>query len=249
MTTIKENYSQKGYALKLERNQISNDKFILVENRVYHFNDIWEAKKIYEIFFNEQNKDSFDSNHALIYKDKISDIKIVLKDIIDFYKTKNITPNIYQSVFDDEYFEQIKNELENFGFEVFTETQRYMILKEENKMIGTLELHTYVRGYKAELGYSINPNYQGKGYATEASIEAIVWGFEELGLSRIECTTYTYNIPSQKVCKKLGFTYEGVRKKGYQLYDGSLHDIKCYAITDDEYFSSKYQKIIQEIRN
>ena len=36
------------------------------------------------LFFNEQNKDSYDSNHALIYKDKISYIKIVLKDIIDF---------------------------------------------------------------------------------------------------------------------------------------------------------------------
>lgn len=86
------------------------------------------------LFYNEQNKDSYDSNHALIYKNKISDIKFVLKEIIDFYTKKNITPNIYESIFDDEYFEQIKNELENFGFETFTETQRYMILKEENKI-------------------------------------------------------------------------------------------------------------------
>ncbi len=124
-----------------------------------------------------------------------------------------------------------------------------IILKEENKMIGTLELHTYIRGYRAELGYSVNPKYQGYGYATEAAVEAIVWGFEDLGLARIECSTYTHNISSQKVCKKLHFTYEGMRKKGYQLYDGSLHDIKCYAITDDEYFSSNYQRIIKEIRN
>ena len=123
-----------------------------------------------------------------------------------------------------------------------------VILKEENKMIGTLELHTYIRGFKAELGYSINPKYQGFGYATEASIEAIIWGFEELGLSRIECTTYTYNKPSQRVCEKLRFTYEGVRKKGYQLYDGSLHDLKCYAITDDEYFSNSYQKLIYNLK-
>ena len=86
------------------------------------------------LFYNEQNKDSYDSNHALIYKNKISDIKLVLKEIIDFYKTKNITPNIYESIFDEDYFEQIKNELENFGFEIFTETQRYMVLKEENKI-------------------------------------------------------------------------------------------------------------------
>lgn len=124
-----------------------------------------------------------------------------------------------------------------------------VILKEENKMIGTLELHTYFRGFKAELGYSINPRYQGKGYATEAAIEAIIWGFEDLGLARIECATYTHNISSQKVCEKLHFTYEGIRKKGYQLYDGSLHDIKCYGITEDEYFSNYYQKIIYNIKN
>lgn len=124
-----------------------------------------------------------------------------------------------------------------------------VILKEENKMIGTLELHTYMRGFKAELGYSINPKYQGKGYATEAAIEAIIWGFEDLGLARIECTTYVNNYSSQKVCHKLHLTYEGIRRKGYQLYDGSFHDIKCYGITDEEYFTSMYQNIIKQIRN
>lgn len=123
-----------------------------------------------------------------------------------------------------------------------------VILKEENKMIGTLELHTYFPKFKAELGYSINPRYQGKGYATEAAIEALIWGFEDLGLARIECSTYTHNYSSQKVCEKLHLNFEGIRKKGYQLYDGSLHDIKCYAITDDEYFSNKYQKIIYELK-
>ena len=83
------------------------------------------------------------------------------------------------------------------------EEEKKVILKEENKMIGTLELHTYFRGFKAELGYSINPRYQGKGYATEAAIEAIIWGFEDLGLARIECATYTHNISSQKVLEHL----------------------------------------------
>ena len=123
-----------------------------------------------------------------------------------------------------------------------------VILKEENKMIGTLELHTYIRGFKAELGYSINPRYQGKGYATEAAVEVITWGFEDLCLARIECTTYTHNFSSQKVCEKLHLTYEGIRRKGYQLYDGSLHDLECYAITEDEYFTNTYQKILHNIR-
>lgn len=121
-----------------------------------------------------------------------------------------------------------------------------IILKSEDKMIGTLELHTYIRGFKAELGYSVNPKYQGNGYATEAAIRALIWGFEELGLRRIECSTYLNNFASQKVCEKLRIPYEGIRRNGYQLYDGTIHDLKCYAIIDTDYYSNDYQKYIEK---
>ena len=52
------------------------------------------------LFYNDDNKDSFDSNHAIIYRNKISDLSVVLQDIIRFYKGKGITPNIYQSISD-----------------------------------------------------------------------------------------------------------------------------------------------------
>ena len=123
-----------------------------------------------------------------------------------------------------------------------------IVLKSNNKMIGTIELYNHYYKFKAELGYSINPAYWSNGYATEAAKEVISYGFEFLDLKRIEAGTFIDNYQSQKVCEKLRFTYEGVRKKGYQLYDGSLHDIKCYAITDDEYFSNKYQKLIYELK-
>lgn len=121
-----------------------------------------------------------------------------------------------------------------------------IILKEFNVMIGTLELHSYEPGYKAELGYSINPDYTNFGFATEASFKALEWGFRELGLSRIECTMYVNNLASKKVCEKLRLNYEGIRKKGYKLYDGTLHDIYAYAITDDEYYSKEYQEFLKE---
>ena len=109
-------------------------------------------------------------------------------------------------------------------------------LKENGKMIGTAELHTYFPNFKAELGYTINPNYWGNGFALEASCAIIDWGFNDLNLKRIECCSYIENKQSQRVCEKLGLTYEGIRKKGYQLYDGSIHDLICYSITDDEYY-------------
>ena len=110
-----------------------------------------------------------------------------------------------------------------------------IVLKESNKMIGTVELHTYTKDFKAELGYTISPKYWGNGYAVEASKYVVAWGFEELNLKRIECTAFTTNSQSNRVCEKLGLTYEGRRKNGYVLYDGTIHDLDCYAITDYEY--------------
>lgn len=112
-----------------------------------------------------------------------------------------------------------------------------IILKSDNKMIGTVELHTYFPNFKAELGYTVNPRYWGQGIAGEAGSALVKWGFEDLNLRRIECNTLTGNRQSQRVCEKLGFKYEGIKRKAYQLYDGSINDLSCYAMIDDDYFN------------
>ena len=108
-------------------------------------------------------------------------------------------------------------------------------LKNNEKMIGTIELHSYVENFKAELGYTVSPSYWGHGYAVEASIAVLKWGFNILRLKRIECTCFTTNHNSRRVCEKLHFVFEGVRRKGYQLYNGLIGDLACYAMTDDDY--------------
>ena len=114
-------------------------------------------------------------------------------------------------------------------------------LKSSGKMIGTIELHSYVEGFKAELGYTINPNYWGHHYAVEASIEVLKWGFNTLKLKRVECTCFTTNHNSQRVCEKLHFSFEGIRRKGYRLYNGLIGDLACYAMTDED-----YKKIVEK---
>ena len=110
-----------------------------------------------------------------------------------------------------------------------------IILKENRKMIGTVELHSYIKGFKAELGYTLNPAYRGFGYATEASKAMLRYGFMDLELRRIEAATYVTNIDSINVLVRLGFRHEGMKKDGYYLYDGTLHDINIYGMTKDEY--------------
>ena len=76
----------------------------------------YEEREYGILFFNTDNKDSYDSNHAVIYKDKIRDLQHVLSDITGFYKEKGSRPIIYQSMLDDNWFEEIKEELSAAGF-------------------------------------------------------------------------------------------------------------------------------------
>ncbi len=110
-----------------------------------------------------------------------------------------------------------------------------IVLKQTDKMIGTIELYNHFQHFKAELGYSINPYYWGNGFATEAAKEVITFGFEFLDLKRIEIGTFVDNYQSQKVCEKLGFIKEGVARSGYIRYDGKIFDKLVYGMTNIEY--------------
>ena len=86
------------------------------------------------LFYNTQNKDSYDSNHAVIFRNKITNLPNVLKEITAFYREKGLTPLIYQSALDHGYFTEIKEDLEREGFECWTEEQKFMVLSAENRI-------------------------------------------------------------------------------------------------------------------
>lgn len=83
------------------------------------------------LFYNDNNKHSYDSNHAIIFKDRINNIQKVLEDITKFYRGKGIKPTIYQSISDDGYFESIREELAVYGYDVYSEENRYMVFLDE----------------------------------------------------------------------------------------------------------------------
>ena len=87
------------------------------------------------LFYDEKNKCSYDSNHAIIFKDRVSDISKVLDDITRFYQRKGIQPTIYQSISDEGYFESIREELAFYGYDVYGEENRYMVFLEECKIL------------------------------------------------------------------------------------------------------------------
>ena len=65
-----------------------------------------------------------------------------------------------------------------------------IVLKETNKMIGTIELYNLSPLFKAELGYALNPKYWGQGIVYEAGKEVLKFAFEVLYLKRVEAGTF-----------------------------------------------------------
>ena len=78
-------------------------------------------------------------------------------------------------------------------------------LKENNLLIGGygIRRETEASGV-ANMGWAINPQFQSKGFATEAARALTDFGFKELKLAVICTTCDTRNTASFKVMKKLG---------------------------------------------
>ncbi len=107
-----------------------------------------------------------------------------------------------------------------------------VVHKEDNCIIGFTGLKYIPDMDVVDLGYRFARKYWGQGIATEASIAALDFGFNELELEKIVAYIIPENIGSQKVLEKLGFTY--VRE--FYEEDELEHE---YALTAIEYKSQK----------
>lgn len=111
-----------------------------------------------------------------------------------------------------------------------------IILKENYKMIGTIEIHSYSE-HKAEIGFVLHPSYWNNGYTTEAAKASIIYAMEILELKRLTYSHFKDNLRSKRVCEKLGFTFEGILRNKFLLYTGEIKDDYTYSITDDDYYN------------
>ena len=81
----------------------------------------------------------------------------------------------------------------------------WIIENEDGIRVGDLCFKGYEEGKNPEIGYGIDDEFQGKGYATEAVKLALEWAFSHPGVAAVEAETDPDNIASQKVLAKCGF--------------------------------------------
>ncbi|HEY4286813.1 MAG TPA: GNAT family protein [Puia sp.] len=102
--------------------------------------------------------------------------------------------------------------------------------KEEKEIIGGTGLHNRVGKDAREIGYWINVNHIGRGYATEAVRALIKVGFEIEGLQRIEIHCSADNVHSYNIPHKLGFTLDTTLKNNYTNRLGKLQDTMIWTL-------------------
>lgn len=87
----------------------------------------------------------------------------------------------------------------------------------------------------AEIEYCIGTDFQNRGYITEAARAIIRFGFEKIGLNKIQISTKSINAPSRRVIEKCGFTYEGTLRE-YFYFNGRYVDRLYFSTLRNEYF-------------
>ena len=110
-----------------------------------------------------------------------------------------------------------------------------VIYEPDHKMVGTCGFTSFnCSSDSAEVGYVLNPDYWGKGIATEALTRVLRFGFEELKLHRIEAKFIEENKRSLHVMEKVGMTLEGVCREG-MLVKGKYVNVGVCSILRSEW--------------
>ena len=81
---------------------------------------------------------------------------------------------------------------------------------------------------EAEVGYIVAPAARGRGLATRALALVTAWGFDQLGLARIELRAELENPASLRVAERCGYVREGVLR-GVHLKGGRRGDMAVYS--------------------
>ena len=103
------------------------------------------------------------------------------------------------------------------------------------KIIGYVSLVRIMKeNYRAEVAYSILPDFWRLGIATEAMIPMIKFGIKKIGFHSFEANVNKNNTSSIKLLEKLGFIKEAHFRENY-FFNGEFIDTVIYSLLTSEF--------------
>lgn len=108
-------------------------------------------------------------------------------------------------------------------------------LKEAGCLIGDCGIHTLGEdSNQIEIGFSLDPEFQGKGYGSEAVRGILNFLFNDLGKHRVIANVDVRNNPSAELLKRVGFRQEGHFIQN-AWYKGEYTDEFLFAMLKEEW--------------
>lgn len=112
-------------------------------------------------------------------------------------------------------------------------TRRLLIVEEDKKPIGFVQLSNVCLGGVADWGFYARPDAP-KGTGKKLGFTAIKYAFEELGLHKLCGQALEINLPSIALHQKLGFAQEGVLRE-HKKIEGVYHTMICFGLLAEEW--------------
>jgi RimJ/RimL family protein N-acetyltransferase len=110
-----------------------------------------------------------------------------------------------------------------------------VVAKDSDELVGHVSMWgANVAVRCAELAIIIGDEHAGQGYGTDAVRVMTRYGFDELGLNRVELRTWSFNTRAIASYRKAGFVEEG-RRRQVVFHQGRFYDQVFMGLLADEW--------------
>lgn len=118
---------------------------------------------------------------------------------------------------------------------------RFAIETKDGRHIGGMRLfNTSAEDRRGRLAILIaEPEYQSRGYGSDAMRTLMRFVFEEMNLNRLDLDVFAFNTRAIATYQKLGFVEEG-RRRGAQYARGVQHDVISMSVLRDEWLQAQH---------
>lgn len=107
--------------------------------------------------------------------------------------------------------------------------------RDDDRLVGEVSLiWRSVAEQQAEVGYILHPDVHRQGFATEAALALLAFGFGDVGCHRIYARCDARNLASARVMQRLGMTEEAHFREHTHV-KGQWDEELIYAILDREW--------------
>ncbi len=186
-----------------------------------------------EIYFTEFPE--LESDRLVMRKQSVADVDSIYILRSDKNVMKYMDSNCQQSRSEAEKFVSENTEVNANGKGLFW----MLVERESGQVIGDFAFWQIDKNNRlTEIGYTLSPEYWGKGYMKEAMAMAIDFGFDKLGLHRIEANINPGNDGSRRLLQASGFIKEGTVRENI-FYNGGYWDSELYGLLATDWEAKK----------